>query len=80
MSKPEQLWDVTYQVSDGEEIFRHLESGALVTQLMDAWIQCSPWCIGSWLYRLKCVTIDQGEHTVRVTVALIGADAAVDVC
>jgi hypothetical protein len=80
MSGPEQLWDVIYQLTNGETIFRHLETGALVTQLMDAWIQCSPWVIGSWLYRLRCVTINQGEHTVSVMVELIGADATVDVC
>jgi hypothetical protein len=80
MNGPEQLWDVIYQVDEGEEVFRHLEPGALVGQLMDAWIQCTPWCIGSWLYRLRCVTIDQGEHTVRVMVELAGADPAGDVC
>jgi hypothetical protein len=80
MSKPEQLWDVTYQSTVGDEVFRHLESGALVSQLMDAWIQCTAWCIGSWLYRVHDITIDQVAHQVHVTVALLGADPAVDVC
>jgi hypothetical protein len=80
MSGPAQMWEVVYRLPDGEEIFRGMESGALVTQLMDAWIRCAYWCIGSWLYRLVCVTIDQGAHQVSVTVEVIGADAAVDVC
>lgn len=80
MSGPEQMWDVTYQVDEGEEVFRNLESGALVTQLIDAWIQCTAWVIGSWLYRLRCVTIDYKAHQVRVMVELLGADPAVDVC
>jgi hypothetical protein len=80
MSGPEQLWDVIYQLPGGQEVFRHLEPGAVVTQLMDAWIQCDPWCIGSWVYRVHDLTIDQGARQVHVTVELIGADAEVDVC
>ena len=80
MSGLEHMYDVMYQLTGGEEVFRHLESGALVGQLMDAWINCNTLVIGSWVYRLVCVTIDQRAHQVSVTVALLGADPAVEVC
>jgi hypothetical protein len=80
MSGPAQMYDVIYSLTTGDTIFRHLETGALVGQLMDAWIQCAPWCVGSWLYRLHDITIDQGAHQVRVTVTLLGDDPGVDVC